>query len=143
MYYLIELADSSLHKIKSSKTPVRADYIKVLKIPNNLENEESGSLKITNVDIDPEFPELGTEDIVELDAAGQTAVNAANAQAEIDEKWSDMRRERDRLLAATDYLLVSDYPTAASQALKDYRQELRDLPSNIGDIDSFTYPVKP
>ena len=60
-------------------------------------------------------------------------------------KMAEIRQERDRLLMACDYIIMPDYP--ATQQIKNayiaYRQELRDLPANITDVDNVTYPVKP
>jgi len=62
---------------------------------------------------------------------------AAAAQAEYDSesaKFTRLRTARDTRLAATDYLLMSDYPIATEQltAVMAYRQALRDLPSQSG-----------
>ena len=45
-----------------------------------------------------------------------------------------LRQERDRRIAATDYLLASDYPITGARLdeVKTYRQALRDLPSRDG-----------
>lgn len=59
------------------------------------------------------------------------------------EKWDKMRRERDRLLKETDYIMMPDYPLVNKAPYENYRQALRDLPSTITDINSFSWPVKP
>ena len=45
-----------------------------------------------------------------------------------------LRTERDRRLAATDYLLMPDYPISDDQraVVQAYRQALRDLPAQSG-----------
>jgi hypothetical protein len=48
---------------------------------------------------------------------------------------------RDNLLKETDIWGLSDYP--ATQAQLDYRQALRDLPSQAGFPNSVTWPTKP
>ena len=50
------------------------------------------------------------------------------------ELFQQLRTERDRRLAATDYLLMPDYPISDEQraVLQVYRQALRDLPSQEG-----------
>lgn len=49
-------------------------------------------------------------------------------------RFERLRSERDQRLAATDYLLMSDYPLSDDQRtiLQVYRQALRDLPSQEG-----------
>ena len=46
----------------------------------------------------------------------------------IDYDWDKLRRLRDRALGETDWRAVKD--RTMSQAWKDYRQALRDLPQN-------------
>jgi hypothetical protein len=46
----------------------------------------------------------------------------------IDYEWDNVRRLRDRALGETDWRAVKD--RTMSQAWKDYRQALRDLPQN-------------
>ncbi len=57
------------------------------------------------------------------------------------EQMAAMRAERDRLLAGTDYLGLSDVTMSAD--MQTYRQALRDLPANTSDPASPTWPVKP
>ena len=62
------------------------------------------------------------------------------------EKWANVRAERDRLIAATDWRVIvasesdegSDLPTK----WKTYRTDLRDVPSQA-DPDNITWPTKP
>ena len=63
----------------------------------------------------------------------------------LDEEWVKKRKERDRLLAETDWMTCSDSPTM-SEANKTYRQKLRDLPSDQSSKKTFsdiTWPTKP
>ena len=63
----------------------------------------------------------------------------------LDEEWVEIRKERDRLLAETDWMTCSDSPTM-SEANKTYRQKLRDLPSDQSSKKTFadiTWPTKP
>jgi len=53
-----------------------------------------------------------------------------------------LREKRNRLLAETDYLTLSD-TTEMSDAWKTYRQALRDLPANTSDPENPTWPTKP
>ena len=53
----------------------------------------------------------------------------------------DLRNERNRRLAETDYLALSDVTLSTEMA--EYRQALRDLPANTSDPANPTWPVKP
>ena len=60
------------------------------------------------------------------------------------EEWVQIRNERTRLLADTDWMASSDVTLNA--AWRTYRQELRDLPSAQGSVTSYddiNWPVKP
>ena len=56
------------------------------------------------------------------------------------DKWSNVRRDRDRRLSETDYLALSDQ--TLSDAMETYRQELRDVPAQ-SDPDNISWPSKP
>jgi hypothetical protein len=61
-------------------------------------------------------------------------------------KWEELREERNKRIAQTDYLFTSDYPHATEevkQAWLDYRQSLRDLPANTEDPSDPTWPQEP
>ena len=55
------------------------------------------------------------------------------------------RQKRDRLIAATDYLVTSDYPIEPDRLakVKIYRQALRDIPEQAGFPRTITWPEKP
>ena len=79
----------------------------------------------------------------EIDA--RAAEEAAWSAGEFDRRMEDLRRERDRLIAETDYLALSDQP-AMSAAMATYRQDLRDITngvSTVAHIDAITWPTKP
>ena len=54
---------------------------------------------------------------------------------------NEARALRDRLLAATDWTANSD--VTMSDAMRVYRQALRDVPSQAGFPDNVTWPEKP
>ena len=56
------------------------------------------------------------------------------------DKWVAVRRDRNRKLAETDYLALSD--NTISGAMQIYRQKLRDVPAQA-DVDNITWPSKP
>ena len=55
------------------------------------------------------------------------------------------RQKRDRLIAATDYLVTPDYPIESDRLakVKTYRQALRDVPEQSGFPRTITWPEKP
>lgn len=55
------------------------------------------------------------------------------------------RQKRDRLIAATDYLVTPDYPIESDRLakVKIYRQALRDIPEQAGFPRTITWPDKP
>ena len=59
--------------------------------------------------------------------------------------WSQLRAERNRRLAASDWVALAD--AHMSQDRKDawfvYRQELRDLPETVQDPTQVTWPLDP
>ena len=57
-------------------------------------------------------------------------------------KWSDIRTERNRLLAETDWWGVSDLSMNSDRTA--YRQALRNIPATYSsDPDTVEYPAKP
>lgn len=56
-----------------------------------------------------------------------------------------IRRERDQLLAACDYIIMPDYPAdeAAQAAWRAYRQALRDMPEQPGFPMEVEWPEVP
>lgn len=62
-----------------------------------------------------------------------------------EERAEEARAERNRLISATDFLLMPDYPLEADQleAVKAYRQALRDVPEQSGFPKTIEWPSKP
>ena len=56
------------------------------------------------------------------------------------DKWVRVRGDRDKRIAETDYLALSDSTLATN--MKTYRQALRDVPAQA-DVDDITWPTKP
>lgn len=61
------------------------------------------------------------------------------------EAEEEVRAKRDRLIADTDYLLTPDYPIGAEdlEAVKTYRQALRDVPQQEGFPYDVVWPSLP
>ena len=71
----------------------------------------------------------------------QALVDAAAAEIQVEAQWKELRQTRNRLIAETDYLALSDSTLSAEMAT--YRQALRDLPANTTDPANPDWPVKP
>ena len=62
-----------------------------------------------------------------------------------EELAAQARSQRDALIAATDYLMATDYPLTDEKRheLTVYRQALRDVPEQSGFPTGIVWPVKP
>lgn len=81
------------------------------------------------------FVKLWQDEKTRLEQAAADAEAARLAEYNSEEaRFERLRSERDQRLAATDYLLMPDYPLSDDQRtiLQVYRQALRDLPSQEG-----------
>jgi hypothetical protein len=77
--------------------------------------------------------------IVEWDAA---AVATKEAELLADFELDELRTERNRRIAETDWWDMSDTPTMTA-AQTTYRQALRDITDNATSLDDVTWPTKP
>jgi len=71
----------------------------------------------------------------------EAEIAAVNEEAIRDEQFKALRRQRDQLLAKTDYLALSD--STLTDEMRAYRQALRDLPANTEDPANPVWPTKP
>ena len=55
--------------------------------------------------------------------------------------WDRARKERNELLAATDFYANTDVTMSAD--METYRQALRDLPASTADSEDIVWPTKP
>ena len=84
---------------------------------------------------------------IELTAEEITARQAEEATwtaGAFDRALSTLRSKRNALLAATDYLALSD--NTLSAPMSTYRQNLRDLTeglSTVGQVNAVVWPTKP
>jgi hypothetical protein len=80
---------------------------------------------------------------------GTTPISKADIEAqftavEFDMAMEDLRAKRNKLLADTDYLALSDQ--TLSTEMTTYRQSLRDITNNLttkAQVDAVTFPTKP
>ena len=82
--------------------------------------------------------EAGEDITIQTHFSGDDTAKDARLLAD---KWVRVRRDRDRKLAETDYLALSDSTLASN--MKSYRQALRDVPEDNADPDSISWPTKP
>jgi len=76
--------------------------------------------------------------------AAKDAEEAAWEAGAFDRAIAGLRYERTLLLSETDFYALSD--VTMSEAMTNYRQQLRDLPSGLSTVDevqAVTYPTKP
>ena len=57
-------------------------------------------------------------------------------------QWERIRSQRDQKLSETDYAVLPDSPHD-TQAVRGYRQALRDLPQSVGNPDDVVWPDNP
>ena len=76
--------------------------------------------------------------------AARDAEEQAWADGALERAQANLRRERNRRLAETDFYALSD--VTMSDDMKTYRQNLRDLPDGKDTVDkcnNVTWPTKP
>ena len=60
--------------------------------------------------------------------------------------WNEVRMERDKLLAESDWTVLPDSPIADKTAWQTYRQELRDITNGlttVEQVEAVEFPTKP
>lgn len=142
MLYLVKLLDGK---------PVCCGDVS---LPNDVTRaglESSGNVCMES-DTEPEFftrwvhttPE--SPDNVGDKSSGIGSIAIVLTDAEYDTVLAaSARQKRDRLIAATDYLVTPDYPIESDRLakVKIYRQALRDIPEQSGFPRTITWPDKP
>ena len=71
----------------------------------------------------------------------QALVDAAAAELQVEAQWNELRQERNRRIAETDYFAL--YDVTMSTEMQTYRQALRDLPANTTDPANPVWSTKP
>tara|TARA_R100000951_G_scaffold111307_1_gene110164 strand:- start:1018 stop:1290 length:273 start_codon:yes stop_codon:yes gene_type:complete len=80
-------------------------------------------------------------DMTTEEIAARQAEETAWANGAANRNLASLREERDRRLAETDYLALSDNTITSAQTT--YRQALRDITDNATSLDDVTWPTKP
>jgi len=80
----------------------------------------------------------------------EAEIQAEIARLEAEQPWKELRQERNRRLAETDWVSIQAIDASIDglgiqlpQVWMDYRQALRDLPANTTDPANPVWPVKP
>jgi len=84
--------------------------------------------------------DLETGEIIEVEMTAEEI--AEHNKIFSDQQWTYIRSQRNELLAASDWTVLSDTPTSTA-AWKAYRQALRDLPANTTDPFNVIWPTPP
>ena len=85
-----------------------------------------------------------TVNLTAEEEAARDAEEATWAAGAFDRAIAEVRRKRDALIAATDYLALSDNTLSAE--MTTYRQALRDITNGVTTVEqanSITWPTKP
>ena len=125
-----------------------------ISLPNDITRagiESSGNVCMES-DTEPEFytrwvhtPADSPDNVASKDAdVGDIAIYLTDAEYDT-VLAASARQKRDRLIAATDYLVTPDYPISDDRLakIKIYRQALRDIPEQPGFPRTITWPEKP
>ena len=81
--------------------------------------------------------------LTEAEETARDAEEAAWEAGAFDRSIARLRQDRNRRLAATDWNALQD--VTMSDAVRDYRQELRDLPAGlttVEQVEAVSWPVK-
>ena len=81
--------------------------------------------------------------LTEAEETARDAEEAAWEAGAFDRSIARLREDRNRRLAATDWTALQD--VSLSDAMRDYRQALRDLPAGlttVEQVEAVTWPVK-
>lgn len=60
-------------------------------------------------------------------------------------KWNNIRSNRNALLVQSDWCVLPDSPLSPEllQAMKEYRQKLRDITKDFENPDDVVFPINP
>jgi len=86
--------------------------------------------------VNGELVDMSAEEV-----ASRQAEEQAWADGQANRDLADLRTERNRLLAETDFYGNSD--VTMSDAMSTYRQALRDITDSSTSLDDVTWPTKP
>ena len=117
--------------------------------PRSVDTDDFGfALHLINSDAVVEIMQTGTYGtpslklVCEWDDEVATFPTADEMNAAVVKgNWDRARKERNELLAATDFYALSDVTMSAEMAT--YRQDLRDIPASTENSEDVVWPTKP
>ena len=82
-----------------------------------------------------------------LQVIKQSSPQQINVEEQIQDQWAGVRYRRDELLLKSDKFVLFDvyekFSNEKQQEIKDYRQQLRDIPQNSEGPDDIIWPKEP
>ncbi len=79
----------------------------------------------------------------DIDEPSQADIDGWRDDAVEDDKWNNVRAQRDKLLVSSDYVMMADFPLEDKSDWETYRQELRNIPQDFDNADDVVYPEEP
>lgn len=128
------------------KPTTAAECAALGEIPHKSQTKRSHEARVLMDSLCEASAEWKVEQDPETLAKRVVAIPPKTEQELYDEAAEEVRMKRDSLIAETDYLLAPDYPIEPEslEAVKVYRQALRDVPQQEGfpfDVEWPTMPV--
>ena len=148
---LAKLKDGAVEKYPVSIDQLKAEFPNT-SFPKNIGSVDLTSFGYTNVassarpdfDANKETITEGTPVVINgvwNQTWQKTALSAERIAELTAQRAAGERTSRNAKLAETDYLALSD--ATLTDAMKAYRQALRDVPAQSGFPDNITWPTKP
>ena len=128
-FTILEINDENVTERLSELNDYISDGVYNIKVYTSKRNAEEI--------LDPDGKSFSPKQYVSSHFVGDDTALDARLLAD---KWANVRLERNRKLAETDYLALSD--STLSNDMKSYRQHLRDVPTQ-SDPDKIDWSVKP
>ena len=128
-FTILEINDENVTERLSELNDYISDGVYNIKVYSSKRNAEEI--------LDPDGKSFSPKQYVSSHFVGDDTALDARLLAD---KWANVRLERNRKLAETDYLALSD--STLSNDMKSYRQHLRDVPTQ-SDPDKIDWSVKP
>jgi hypothetical protein len=116
-------------------------------LPNS-ELKKHGWLPVEEVEYNGTLPEgFHIQQDKVLQVITRSSPQQIDSQQQIEDQWAGVRYRRDELLLESDKFVLFDvyekFSNEKQQEIKDYRQQLRDIPQNSEGPDNIIWPNKP
>lgn len=116
-------------------------------LPNS-ELKKHGWLPVEEVEYNGTLTEgLHIQESKVLQVITRSSPQQINIEEQIQDQWAGVRYQRDELLLKSDKFVLFDvyekFSNEKQQQIKDYRQQLRDIPQNSEGPDNIIWPKEP